>query len=77
MRAGDVVRMRGSDGRGTVEEVRGDRVVVRAQGLRLTLPASDVERAADADSAGRQAPGPRETTGGERESAAGAARGPD
>jgi DNA mismatch repair protein MutS2 len=50
IRAGDRVRVRGSDRSGIVEEVRGDRIVVRAEGLRLKLPVSEVELAPEAES---------------------------
>lgn len=46
---GDPVRIRSLDRRGEVLELRGDRIVVEAGGIRLTLPATDLEAAAEDD----------------------------
>ncbi len=63
---GDAVRVRSLDRRGTVKELRGDRVTVEAGGIRLTVPATDLEavEAEDGEDAGSRpasgAPSPAE-----------------
>ncbi len=43
LEAGVRVRVRGLDRVATIEEVRGDRVILAAEGLRLTVPATELE----------------------------------
>ncbi len=49
---GDPVRIRSLDRRGEVLQLRGDRIVVEAGGVRLTLPATDLEAVEDGEDAG-------------------------
>jgi DNA mismatch repair protein MutS2 len=56
---GDAVRVRSLDRRGTVKELRGDRVTVEAGGIRLTVPATDLEAVeAEDDDGGSGRPTP-------------------
>jgi DNA mismatch repair protein MutS2 len=54
---GDPVRIRSLDRRGEVLELRGDRIVVEAGGVRLTLPATDLEAVAEGEDAGEPSDG--------------------
>lgn len=54
---GDPVRIRSLDRRGEVLELRGDRIVVEAGGIRLTLPATDLEAVEAAEEDGKSAGG--------------------
>lgn len=53
---GDAVRVRSLDRRGTVKELRGDRVTVEAGGIRLTVPATDLEAVESEDDDGGSGP---------------------
>ncbi len=58
LREGDAVRLPGLDRVGELQELRGDRAVVVAGGVRLTVPAAELERAeTDEEGAGRSAGG--------------------
>ncbi len=62
---GDPVRIRSLDREGRVRDLRGDEVVVEAGGVRITLPATDLEAVEDEeDDAGRRraAPSPEAET---------------
>lgn len=59
---GDPVRVRSLDRRGTVKELRGDRVTVEAGGIRLTLPATDLEPVEAEDGDDRGGAGPPSAT---------------
>ncbi len=56
---GQMVHLRSLGRAGRVREVRGERVVVTAGGLRLTVPISDLERAPDEEVAGEAGRGDR------------------